>query len=167
ARTARTGWKERERQQRRDGQKRTRGAATSRGTRRRPAHVGGGGLPVRGGPPDCGAVGEAGPDPGAADPGWAAPVPGRGDPRAARGARRRRRRRERIVGRTFWPDPLLFRATWLLGDLGQHVAAGEDEEILAVDGDLRAAVLRVHDDVAHGDVDVDELARLVRAGARG
>ena len=45
-----------------------------------------------------------------------------------------------------------------LVDLGQHVTAGEDEQVLAVEGDLGAAVLRVDDGVAHLDVERDELA---------
>ena len=50
-----------------------------------------------------------------------------------------------------------------LVDLGEHVAARQDEEVLAVDADLGAAVLRVQDDVADGDVDGDELTGLVGA----
>src|SRR5580692_6412757 len=47
----------------------------------------------------------------------------------------------------------------LLQDFGEDVATGEDEKVLAVDGDLGAAVLRVDDGVTDLDVDGDELAR--------
>src|SRR5580698_10146860 len=47
----------------------------------------------------------------------------------------------------------------LLQDFGEDVTAGEDEKVLAVDGDLGAAVLGVHDGVTDLDVDGDELAR--------
>ena len=53
-----------------------------------------------------------------------------------------------------------------LGDLGEHVAAGEDEQVLAVDGDLGAAVLRVDDGVADRHVERDELAGVLGATAR-
>src|SRR5918997_4460835 len=42
-------------------------------------------------------------------------------------------------------------------DLGQHVALAQDQEVLAVDLDLRAAVLGVEDLVALGDVERDAL----------
>src|SRR5262245_3134980 len=51
-------------------------------------------------------------------------------------------------------------------ELGEHVAARQHEEVLTVDGDLGAAVLRVEDDVAGGDVHRDQLTGLVRATAR-
>ena len=53
--------------------------------------------------------------------------------------------------------------------LRQHVAAGEDQQVLAVDGDLGPAVLRVDDLVADGDVEGDQLAGVVgpAAGADG
>src|SRR6266849_5299245 len=41
----------------------------------------------------------------------------------------------------------------LLRHLRQDVAAGEDQQVLAVDGDLSPAVLRVDDGVAHLDVE--------------
>ena len=50
-------------------------------------------------------------------------------------------------------------------DLGEHVAAGEDQQVLAVDGDLGAAVLAVDDGVADLDVERDDLAGLLRAAA--
>src|SRR3954463_13530178 len=52
---------------------------------------------------------------------------------------------------------------------GQHVAAGEDQQVLAVDGDLRAAVLAVDDGVAHLDVGGNEIAALLgpTPGAHG
>src|SRR5262245_21943072 len=53
----------------------------------------------------------------------------------------------------------------LLADLGEHVAAGEDEEVLAVDRDLGASVLRVDDGVANGDVHGDDLACVLGAAA--
>src|SRR5215203_1721641 len=43
----------------------------------------------------------------------------------------------------------------LLRHLREDVAAGQDEEVLTVDGDLGAAVLAVDDGVAHLDVDRD------------
>src|SRR6478609_12157237 len=54
---------------------------------------------------------------------------------------------------------------FLLLDLGQHVAAGEDQEILAVDGDLGAAVLAVEHDVAFVDVEGEVLALVVAPAA--
>src|SRR5262245_50991127 len=45
---------------------------------------------------------------------------------------------------------------------GEHVAAGEDQEVLTLDRDLGAAVLRVDDRVTDLDVERDELARLLR-----
>src|SRR3954454_18099151 len=47
------------------------------------------------------------------------------------------------------------------GDLGQDVALAQDQQVLAVDHDLRAAVLRVQDLVALGDVERDALAVVV------
>src|SRR5918993_214643 len=41
---------------------------------------------------------------------------------------------------------------------GEHVAAGQDQEVLAVDRDLGAAVLGVQDGLADADVEGDELA---------
>jgi len=49
------------------------------------------------------------------------------------------------------PSPRLQRGTTC--QLGEHVAPGEDQEVLPVDGDLGAAVLRIDDGVAHGDVE--------------
>src|ERR687895_670793 len=49
----------------------------------------------------------------------------------------------------------------LLLDLGQHVAAGEDQEVVTVDGDLGAAVLAVQHDVAFLDVEGEVLALVV------
>src|SRR3954447_2205658 len=46
----------------------------------------------------------------------------------------------------------------LAGYYGQHVGLAKDEQVLAVDGDLRAAVLRVQDLVTVRDVDRDALA---------
>jgi co-chaperonin GroES (HSP10) len=46
-------------------------------------------------------------------------------------------------------------------NLGEHVALAQDEEILPVDLDLRAAVLRVQDLIALGDVERDALAVVV------
>ena len=50
-------------------------------------------------------------------------------------------------------------------DLGEHVTGVEDQEVLALDGDLGAAVLRVDDDVADGDVERDQLAGVLGATA--
>ena len=58
----------------------------------------------------------------------------------------------------------MWSAAHLLDD-GEHVAAGEDQQVLAVDGDLGAAVLRVDDGVADLDVERDELAGLLGAAA--
>ena len=52
-------------------------------------------------------------------------------------------------------------------DLGEHVAARQHEEVLAVDRDLGAAVLRVQDDVARGDVHRDQLAACARSDGPG
>ena len=49
----------------------------------------------------------------------------------------------------------------------EDVAAGEDQQVLAVDGDLGAAVLGVDDGVADLDVERDELAGAARSGGRG
>src|SRR3954463_12833781 len=46
----------------------------------------------------------------------------------------------------------------LAGYLGEHVGLAQDEQVLAVDGDVRAAVLRVEDLVALGHVERDALA---------
>jgi hypothetical protein len=51
------------------------------------------------------------------------------------------------------------------GGLGEHVARAEDQQVLAVDGDLGAAVLRVDDDVADREVERDELAAVLGAAA--
>ena len=48
-----------------------------------------------------------------------------------------------------------------LRDLGEDVAAGEDQELFAVDGDLGAAVLRVDDGVTDLEVERDHLAGLL------
>ena len=56
-------------------------------------------------------------------------------------------------------------AATYLADLGQHVAAGEDQQVLAVDGDLGAAVLGVDDGVADLDVERDQLAGVLGATA--
>src|SRR3954452_20648408 len=45
-------------------------------------------------------------------------------------------------------------------DLGEHVALAQDQELVALDLDLGAAVLRVDDDVTLGDVHRDDLAGL-------
>src|SRR3954463_10020449 len=62
------------------------------------------------------------------------------------------------------------RGSWLLllggADLGEDVTAREDEQVLTVDGDLGAAVLRVEDHVADGHVDGDQLTGVLRATAR-
>ena len=54
-------------------------------------------------------------------------------------------------------------------DDGEHVTGGEDQQVLAVDGDLGAAVLRVDDGVADLDVEGEEVAGRVgpAAGADG
>ena len=49
--------------------------------------------------------------------------------------------------------------------LREHVAGAEDQEVLAVDGDLGAAVLRVDDGVADREVDRDELATVLGPAA--
>src|SRR4051812_21623711 len=54
----------------------------------------------------------------------------------------------------------------LLRHLRQDVAAGEDQQVLAVDGDLGAAVLGVDDGVAHLHVEGDDVAALLGAAAR-
>src|SRR5437763_10150236 len=53
----------------------------------------------------------------------------------------------------------------LLRNGGEHVAAGKDQEILAVDRDLGAPVLAVHDRVADLDAERDDLAGLLRRAA--
>src|SRR5512137_1610398 len=53
------------------------------------------------------------------------------------------------------------------GDDGEQVAGGEDQVLLALQLDLGAAVLRVHDLVSHLDVEGDALAFLVLTGAHG
>ena len=59
-----------EERRRRDQRQSSRGVAVaSRGVRRRPAHLGGGGFPIRGGPPHRGVVGEAGRIPALRTPG--------------------------------------------------------------------------------------------------
>ena len=50
--------------------------------------------------------------------------------------------------------------------IGEDVAGGEDQQVVAVDGDLGAAVLAVDDGVADLDVDGDDLAGLLGAAAR-
>src|ERR671921_811812 len=50
---------------------------------------------------------------------------------------------------------------FLLLELGQHVGLAEDEEVLTLDLDLRAAVLGVQDLVTLGDVERDALLALV------
>src|SRR5690349_12960023 len=79
------------------------------------------------------------------------------------GARRRRPSRSLDCGPKGWLLLALLRAA--LG-LGEDVAAREDQQILPVDGDLGAAVFRVHDLIADRDVDRDQLAGLLRALAR-
>src|SRR3954449_11259484 len=54
----------------------------------------------------------------------------------------------------------------LLRHLRENVAAGEDQQVLALDGDLGAAILRIDDSVPHLHVDGDDLAALVGAAAR-
>ena len=49
----------------------------------------------------------------------------------------------------------------LARDLGEHVRLAQDEEILALDLDLGAAVLRVQDLVALGDVERDALVAIL------
>src|SRR4051794_4103499 len=58
-----------------------------------------------------------------------------------------------------FPSPLLL-------DDREHVATGEDEQVLAFDGDLGAAVLAVDDGVADLDVERDDLPGLLGAAAR-
>ena len=62
-----------------------------------------------------------------------------------------------VVRRYFFFPPAILAST---SRLEQH------EQVFAVDRDLGAAVLRVEDDVAGGDVDGDELAGLLGATAR-
>src|SRR5580658_5506311 len=45
----------------------------------------------------------------------------------------------------------------LLGNGGEYVAAGENQQVLTVNGDLGAAVLRVDDGVANGNAGRDDL----------
>src|SRR5271170_8056503 len=52
------------------------------------------------------------------------------------------------------------------GQLGQDIPAGEDEEILALDGDLGASVLGVHHGVAHGDIGRDQFSGVFRTASR-
>ena len=60
------------------------------------------------------------------------------------------------------------KSCWRLADLGEHVRLAQDEQVLAVDRDLGAAVLGVEDLVALGDVERAALAVLVdRAVADG
>jgi len=59
---------------------------------------------------------------------------------------------------------LLGHPLLLVGD-GEDVATVEDEEVLTVDGNLRAAVLAVDDDVADLDVDGNQFARLLGSAA--
>jgi len=49
----------------------------------------------------------------------------------------------------------------VLGDLGENVGLAQDQQVLAVDDDLGAAVLRVQDLVALGHVERDALAVVV------
>src|SRR2546421_4175308 len=80
-----------------------------------------------------------------------------------RGGGAPRGRRQRSWARASVPELLLLAGGG--GDFRQHVAAGEDQHVLAVDGDLGAPVLRVDDRVAHGDAERDDLARLLRTPA--
>ena len=50
---------------------------------------------------------------------------------------------------------------WLAGDLGEHVGLAQDEQVLAFDRDLGAAVLGVEDLVALGHIKRDALAVVV------
>src|ERR1039457_267011 len=77
----------------------------------------------------------------------------------------RRADRGRADGRM--ARPLFRRLLLALGaHLGEHVARREDQQILTVDGDLGAPVLGVHDGVAHGHVQGDDLAGVLGAPAR-
>src|SRR5262245_32564721 len=59
----------------------------------------------------------------------------------------------------------IFAISDSLLDDGEHVASGEDQQVLAVDGDLGAAVLRIDDGVADLHVEGDEVAGLVGTSA--
>src|SRR5918995_6247815 len=56
---------------------------------------------------------------------------------------------------------MCLRASLSALDLGKHVALAQHEELLAVDLDLRAAVLRIEDLVALGHVQREPLAVVV------
>src|SRR3954451_24400777 len=68
--------------------------------------------------------------------------------------------------RALSPNFSILAMSYLLaaGD-GEHVAAGKDQHVLTVDGDLGAAVLAVDDGVAHLDVERDDVAGLLGAAA--
>src|SRR5207248_9331 len=78
--------------------------------------------------------------------------------------RSRSRRADCSNSRIFGIGSLLLLALALRD--GEDVAAGEDQQVLTVDGDLRAAVLAVDDGVADLDVGRDELTALLRPPAR-
>src|SRR6476620_9188924 len=59
----------------------------------------------------------------------------------------------------------IFAISDSLLDDGEDVAGGEDQEVLTVDGDLGAAILRVDDGVADLHVEGDQVAGLVGATA--
>src|SRR4029078_866227 len=100
-----------------------------------------------------------------ARPTTSGPSSGRATTRRSAEAREHARRPSAMEGRSSEPSwrRLLLLA---LADLGEHVARAEDQEVLAVDGDLGAAVLRVDEGVALGQVDRDELAAVLGAPAR-
>src|SRR5262245_54666948 len=58
---------------------------------------------------------------------------------------------------------------WSALDDGEYVAAGEDQQILAIDGDLGAAILRVQDGLVDVDAERDQLTGVLGAlaGADG
>ena len=72
-------------------------------------------------------------------PGRAPPSSGAAAERETGGPEAARSSTQLAVGYFFLP---------LCADLGEHVTRAEDQEVLAVDGDLGAAVLRVDDGVA-------------------
>jgi hypothetical protein len=52
-----------------------------------------------------------------------------------------------------------------LGQLGQNVPAGKDEEVLTFHGDLGSSVLGVDDGIADLDVDRDQFSRVFSAAS--
>src|SRR5918995_1815541 len=67
--------------------------------------------------------------------------------------------------RALSPNFSILGMSYLLADDSKDVADGEDQHVLAPDGDLGTPVLAVDDGVAHLHVEGDDLARLLGAAA--